>query len=95
MRTASIVLALVLVLGWAAEAAAQVGMTRDYSVTIGNQQFGLIELEGIYCLVLLGPLPPIHIPYRATPVLIVFFLIIVLIALIAIVTVRRRRRAAG
>jgi hypothetical protein len=94
MRTASILLALVLVMGWAAEAAAQVGRTRDYTVTIGSQQFGLEEIEGSYCLLLFGPLAPIYVPYRATPILIVFGLIVVaLIALIAIATMRWRRRA--
>jgi hypothetical protein len=94
MRTASLLLALVVVLGWASKAAAQVGKTRDYSVAIGNQEFGLIELEGVYCLVLLGPFPSIYLPFRATPVLIAFGLMVVaLIALVTVATMRWRKKA--
>ncbi len=102
MRTASILLALVVVMGFVREAGAQgPELVTDCSVVIAGQPFGFIttpadiSVHGIefYTFAYLGPFGVYKVPFTATQGLIGLCVIVfVLIALVATLTLRLKRK---
>jgi hypothetical protein len=103
MRAASILLALVVVLGFVSEAGAQTDcvIERDYTFTVADQRFGFIDGSDYYTgirepwtVIWLGTLGSPEVPFTATQGLVGFCLILsTLIIVPAVLTVRWRRRA--
>jgi hypothetical protein len=103
MRTASILLAFVLVLGFVREAGAIMGLTptNDYTVRIGGNDVGFRDWEGknqfgetgAYCQVCLGPFGRLDdVPFTAIQGLVGFWLI----AMVIVFTFRwKSKRAAA
>jgi hypothetical protein len=107
MRTASIVLALVVVLGFAREAGAEYKSytTHDYSACLAGYSFGFTDghayvngygrLEQPWQKIHLGPFGSHNVPFTATQGLVGFCIIIVgLIALPVMVTLRWKKKRA-
>jgi hypothetical protein len=99
MRTASILLVLVVVLGFVREAGAfDRHPTIDYTFCIGSERFGFMEwIERVtfdrYCVVFVGPLGARQVPFTAIQGLIGSCLIVLtLIVLLATFTVRWKRK---
>jgi hypothetical protein len=105
MRTASVLLALVVALGFVREAGAiPIANVNndDYSIWWGMQRFGFhdgtsTKSDGTivrWSFVNLGPLGSYQVPFTATQGLVGFCLIIIgLIALVTTLTVRWKRKA--
>ncbi len=103
MRIASILLALVVVLGFASEAVAMalVYVDNDFTISVGSQKFGFIDgtLAGDFytrpfCRLYLGQFGIYNVPFTATQSLLGFCVIVVgMIALLATLTVRWKRRS--
>lgn len=99
MRPASILLALIVVLGFVSEARATTieFPTHDYTVRVGQQVFGFIEWSSHGTEMYFGPLGHCGVPFTATQGLVGVCLIVVgLIALlVTAVTFRWKRKAAN
>lgn len=105
MKTASILLALVVVLGFVSEAGArQVGYI-DYSCTVnvGEHTYGFqdchIEHYGGFLsrstIARLGPLGNHHVPFTATQGLVGFcFIVVGMVAMVTVFTFRWKRKRA-
>jgi hypothetical protein len=103
MRTTSILLALVVVLGFVSEAGAAVVAEHDFTVTIGGKPFGFRDchytalLEGlrVQSVLCLGPFGYHEIPFTATQGLVGFCMIVVgMLALVTVGTVRWKRKSS-
>jgi hypothetical protein len=104
MRTASILLAWVIVLGFGSqEAFSQVDPgpivpvipINDYTFDIGEQTFGFVDFPNGESIVCIGPLGQIDLSFTATQGLIGFCVILTtLVVLPVVLTVRWKKRAA-
>jgi hypothetical protein len=101
MKTASILLALIVVLGFVSEAEAGIeyrDIKHKYTVRIAGQDFGFKEFYGLTddyttTLVYLGPLGARIVPFNATHGLIGFcFILALLIIVPAVLTVRWKKK---
>jgi hypothetical protein len=105
MKAASILLALVVVLGIAREAGADLmqSVHNTYVISIGEQRFGFEDgdwigwgTQGNWSSIYLGPLGPHRNPFTATQGLVGFCVIVAMLVIVpAVLTVRWKRRAAG
>lgn len=101
MRSASILLALVVVLGFVSEAGAE---KYDYIVTVAGSRFGFEDLThysrgemlGQYSVMRVGPFGSHEVPFTATQGLVGFCLIgVAVIALLVVATVRWKRKSSA
>jgi hypothetical protein len=102
MRTASILLALIVVLGFVSEAGAMASesVEHDFSFQLAGQTFGFTDgtLVGStrsrpYSCLHLGPFGFVNVPFTATQGLVGFCLIVVtFITLLVVLSVRWKRR---
>jgi hypothetical protein len=109
MRPTSILLAIVVVLGFVREAGAQqdIGVpVHSYTVSLGGRPFGLIEYnndprtqqqgEPTYTVLCFGTLGSRRVPFTATQGLVGFCVIVVgVVALVTVGTVRWRRKPSA
>jgi hypothetical protein len=105
MRTASILPALVVVLGFVSEAGAysSVGIDHKYTIEIAGQTFGFMDGDAVhdsgeawlYSWIYFGPLGSINSPFTATQGLVGFCVIVVgLLAMVTVGTMRWKRKRA-
>jgi hypothetical protein len=110
VRAASILLPLVVVLGFVREAGAiGIPLEHNYTVRVGDHAFGFVDFRVVDTpifvqpgtvrlqgVVKLGPLGSLNAPFTATQGLIGFSLILALLIIVSVVlTVRWRRRATS
>src|SRR5690242_3535015 len=106
MRPIPILLALVVLLGFASEAGAysSVGIDHKYTIEIAGQAFGFMDGDVIhhsgessrYSTIYLGPFGNYDIPFTATQGLVGVCVIVVgILALVTVFTFRWKRRAAN
>jgi hypothetical protein len=103
VRTASILLALIVVLGFVSEAGAQTDYVteRDYTFTVADQRYGFIDGADYYTgvrepwtVICLGPLGSPEVPFTATQGLVGFGLILATLIIVpAVLTVRWSKRS--
>lgn len=102
MRAASILLALVVVLGLPRDAiSGQPYLVHDYSVVVGHHLYGVIDWPGEpesntqpFTTAYFGPLGQHQVPFTATEGLVGFCVVVVgLVALVTVGTVRWKRAA--